>query len=334
MKHADVLALIRNNPKILPDAELVETHISWVILSKKTAYKIKKPVKFSFLDFSTLDKRKFYCERELVLNRRLTEKVYLDVIPLYQTEDQALSFQEEDARIVDYAVKMKRLDNDRQMNLLLEDNRITRGDIEQLAEQLASFHMSTDVVTAHPNLQQMQEDFADLLKVAPFVEAHWGADATLLLHQGVELSKSTLLMLSDRIYERHLEGFTIDGHGDLHSKNIFLLDPPVIFDCIDFNDHLRKLDVLNELAFLAMDLDFYDQPGLSDYLLECYNERYICINNGPDEQLFHYYKLYRANVRLKINALKAMQSEEGSDLTAQLSLIESFLKLYETYLRE
>lgn len=333
MTHADVITLIKSCPRTLSDAKLVETHISWVILTEKYAYKIKKPVQYSFLDFSTLEKRKFCCERELVLNRRLTTGIYLDVVPIYQSED-VLQLDGTHSDLKDYAVKMKRLPGDRQMNLLLEDEKVESHHIEQLAEQLASFHMSTDVVILHPDLKGMQRDFADLLRIAPFVEKHWGADATLNLHKAEEYSAFTLQALRERIYERHLEGFTVDGHGDLHAKNIFLLDEPVIFDCIEFNDHLRKLDVLNEIAFLCMDLDFYGKPGLSDQLLEAYNSRYVCVYNSTDEQLFNYYKLYRANVRLKINAMSAMQMEEGPELHKQLALVSSYLDLFAAYLEE
>ena len=332
MTHADVLALIRDNPKLLPGAELVETHISWVILTERYAFKIKKPVKFSFLDFSTRDKRRHYCEREVALNNRLTRNIYLDVVPIYRSEDQTFGFNEENAEVVDHAVKMKRLDSERQMHLLLEKRKVERGHIDQLADQLASFHMSTDVIMTHPDLQTLQADFADLLKVAPFVEEHWGADAALLLHKGVEHSEVLLESLRDRIYERHLEGFTVDGHGDLHSRNIFLLEKPVIFDCIEFNDHLRHLDVLSELAFLCMDLDVHEQTGLSDHLIDTYNKKYTCITDACDERLFDYYKLYRANVRLKVNALNAMQIEEGEAPKQQLQGIAAFLELFEEYL--
>lgn len=332
MTRADVQKLIQDNPYILPEAEVVETHISWVILTKKFAYKLKKPLVFSFLDFSTLDKRKFYCEREVKLNRRLTSGIYLDVVPILQTADQLLTLKdEEEGKVIEYAVKMKRLDSERQMNLLLEQDLVNHDHMDQLAEKLANFHMSTDAVMAHPNLKNMQEDFADLLRVATFIEKHWGADAALLLHKGEELSKEVLGTLQSRIYERHLEGFTIDGHGDLHTKNIFLLDQPVIFDCIEFNDHLRKLDVLNELAFLCMDLDSFGKTELSDYLFEAYNQRYNCLNNGLDEKLFEYYKWYRANVRLKINAFKAMQMGDGPDLDKQLKIVKRFLDLFEEY---
>lgn len=332
MTHADIQVLIRDNPHTLSNAELVETHISWVILTDKLVYKIKRPVTFSFLDFSTVEKRQHFCERELFLNRRLTTDIYLDVVPIFRTDNDSFSFQEEDGLLVEHAVKMKRLPGERQMDLLLGKDLVNEGHMEQLAQQLANFHMSTEVVNAHPNLEKMHEDFADLLRVAPFVEKHWGADAALLLHKGEEYSKYILRSLRNRIYERHLEGFTVDGHGDLHTRNIFLLDQPVIFDCIEFNDHLRKLDVLNELAFLCMDLDAHGQSSLAEALLNAYNSRHICVSNGSDEKLFHYYKLYRANVRLKIHALKAMQMEPGEALDQQLARVKTFLDLFGEYL--
>lgn len=332
MTHADVLLLIRNHDHLMSDARLVETHISWVILSQNMVLKIKKPVQFSFLDFSTLKKRKYFCERELVLNQRLASGIYEEVIPIRLKENQYLSLESENGTIVDYALKMKYLDSSRQMDVLLKNNLVNRQHIEQLATQLANFHMSTEVIIAHPDLKLMQADFADILKVKSVIEEYWGEEAASCLEQGVEYSARFLNTHSSRIYERHLDGFTVDGHGDLHAKNIFLLEDPVIFDCIEFNDHLRQLDVLNELAFLCMDLDFYQRQDLSDDLIRQYNEKHVCIYNHSDEKLFHYYKLYRANVRLKISALDIMQTTRQAVLDEQLFTIKTYLELFKTYL--
>lgn len=334
MTKEEIHQLIRDNPKLLAGAGLMETHISWVILAEHYAYKIKKPVRFSFLDFSTLDKRQLYCRRELQLNQRLTDGIYLDVLPIYRQAGGQITLENGQAEILDYTVKMRRMESEKRMDILLEKGQVSREQIEQLAEQIANFHMSTEVITAHPNLKNMQEDFADVLKVAPLIETQWGSEAALALHQGVEYSKTVLRDIRDRIYERHLEGFTVDGHGDLHARNIFLLEEPVIFDCIEFNDHFRQLDVLNELAFLCMDLDLHQQADLSEYLLETYNDRHQCIYTGVDERIFRYYKLYRANVRLKTTALGAMQTEEGKEQKKQLATVEAYLKLFRCYLAE
>lgn len=335
MTHSEISALLEYESRLLRGAQLTETHISWVILAERFVYKIKKPVHFSFLDFSTLEKRKYYCEQELYLNRRLTEGIYLDVSPLYQMPDGSVSLHETKGEPIDYAVRMKRMDNDRQMNKLLEEDLVNEQHIEQLADQLTAFHMSTEVVTRAPNLKKMQEDFADVTKVESLLTDQWGSKAADDLHKGISYSKKFLSTHQQRIYSRHLEGFTVDGHGDLHTKNIFLLEEPVIFDCIEFNAHFRHLDVLNELAFLSMDLDYYGKTGLSDYLFEQYQQHYKCVRDGYDEALFEYYKLYRANVRLKTNALTILQMEANTqEYVDQLEVVKQYLDLYRAYLEQ
>ncbi|MEZ4994504.1 MAG: hypothetical protein R2824_29050 [Saprospiraceae bacterium] len=335
MTHSDILGLLQHESRVLQGAELTETHISWVILTEKFVYKIKKPVQFSFLDFSTLSKRKFYCEQELQLNRRLTEGIYLDVVPIFLAADGTPRLHEQKGDPIEYAVKMKRMDSDRQMNILLEKELVNQQHMEQLAEQLTAFHMSTEVITQAPNLKKMQDDFADLIKIEPFLLEQWGDAAVNDLKKGIAFSEEYLKINEERIYARHLEGFTVDGHGDLHTKNIFLLEEPVIFDCIEFNDHFRHLDVLNELAFLCMDLDYYGKTGLSDYLYDAYNQRYRCVRDNQDEDLFQYYKLYRANVRLKTSALTAMQIEEDVEKRkAQMQVVKRYFDLFSGYLDE
>ena len=132
-------------PDVASEGELIETHISWVILSENFAFKIKKPIQYSFLSFSTLEKRKFYCEKELDLNERLTENVYLEVVPI-RFYDGKWTIEGKVGKIVDYALKMKRLDNRRRMDVLLQKNEVTEKNMEQLADQLAGFHAFTDTI--------------------------------------------------------------------------------------------------------------------------------------------------------------------------------------------
>jgi aminoglycoside phosphotransferase family enzyme len=127
-------------------------------------------------------------------------------------------------------------------------------------------------------------------------------------------------------------GFTIDGHGDLHSRNIFLLDEPVIFDCIEFNDHFRQVDVLSEIAFFCMDLDFYEQKELEAHFLKNYLIKYPCIFTDEDRLIFQFYKLYRANVRTKVNALKAIQTKDKNERSYRLNLAEDYFLLMREYL--
>lgn len=311
--------------------ELKETHISWILLTEHYAFKIKKPVKFSFLDFSTLEKRKYYCEQELFLNQRLAKDIYLEVVPIRLNE--AIPFVDgEKGEVIDYAVKMKRLDNEREMTTLLKAGKVTKNHLFQLADQLATFHAFTDASTEAPDIKVMQKDFAGIVQIKDFVRREIGEKAANNIQKAITFSSKFLKLHTNDLRKRHIMGLTVDGHGDLHSGNIFLLNQPIIFDCIEFNDHYRQLDVLNELAFLCMDLDFYGQEGLSTYFLERYNINYPVIFNEADRQLFLYFKLYRANIRMKVHALRAMQTLDKKVRQKQLDLIEDYYHLFKRYL--
>ena len=305
--------------------QLVETHISWVILTDQWAFKLKKPVKFDFLDFSTLEKRRYFCQEEVRLNSRLAPGIYLGVVPAVQT---ANGLQLEGmGEPIGYAVKMKRLDNNRQMDRLLDRGEVQAAQMEELAGQLAAFHIRTDAIEKAADLEAMKEDFAGLKSVESQIEAQLGKEARREMQESLAFSRALLDKLSSRLEERSRQGWVVDGHGDLHSRNIFLLPEPVIFDCIEFNPHFRQVDVLNELAFLCMDLDFHGARHLEEPLLQTYLRENPCISDDADWAIFSYYKWYRANVRLKVNALKAMQN---SNAEAE-SNVEEYWQLFTTY---
>ncbi len=283
--------------------ELAETLISWVILTPEYAFKIKKNLRFPFLDFSTLALRKHYCEKEIVLNNRFTQGIYLRVLPIRQTGHR-ISIGEETGQILDYAVQMKRLDNRRQMSRLLQSGEVTPENMRQLARQLAAFHHKTQKINTSFDVAAMQTDFEDILKSRHFAESHLGRPSVRIIDRAVAFSAAFLDQNARRLKERSMHGFFLDGHGDLHSNNIFLLDEPVIFDCIEFNEHLRQLDVLNETAFLCMDLNFYGRKDLEETFMEQYLTDFPCIQEPADREIFNFFKLYRANVRAKVNLLK------------------------------
>ena len=316
-------------------AKLVETHISWVVLARDFVFKIKKPHHYSFLDFSTLERRKYFCERELELNRRLASNMYLAVVTIGEKDGQVW-LEEVNGKIIEYAVKMRRMDETRQMNLQLEKGEVSFNHLDELAKIIGGFHKKAKVVKKAPNLSALEEDFADILTVKDFVKTNIGKAEAVMLESAVNFSADFLKAHAKRISERHQKGFTIDGHGDLYSQNIFLPKNglPVIFDCIEFNDHFRQIDVLNELAFFCMDLEYYKRSGLASYFLEKYNEENPCLFNQEDKNLFRYYKMYRANVRAKVGALKAMQMKGGEKLKKQLEFVSDYLLLMKKYLAQ
>ena len=337
MTGPQILRLIKSDffIKKYDSAKLVETHISWVVLARDFVFKIKKPHHYSFLDFSTIGKRKYFCERELELNRRLATDMYLAVVPICEKSGE-LSVECLSGEIIDYAVKMKRMDETRQMNLLLEKGIVTHDHLNQLSAQLAVFHKNADKAGSISDIQSMENDFADILNISDFIKINVGEKEAAIIRDAVVFSKSFLNAHLERIHERHKIGFTIDGHGDLYSQNIFLPKDasPVIFDCIEFSDHFRQLDVLNELAFFCMDLEYYGKAELAKYFLIKYNQENPCLLNQEDFNLFQYYKLYRANVRAKVGALKAMQMKNEQQLRKQLDFVNDYLSLMKKYLNE
>ena len=320
----------------LPDSqvcqELIETHISWLMVCQDYVYKLKKPLQLSFLDFSTIEKRKYYCEQELVLNQRLTNNIYLDVYPVLNDQG-VYSIGSASGEIVDYALVMRRLDNSREMNKLLLKKQVTREDIRKIAQQLVNFHQTTNVIKGYLTPAVIIEDFSDIQQVYPFVLENTGESAASKLQDIVSYSIGFIDENSTLIKTRDHHGFTRDCHGDLHTGNIFLLDQPVIFDCIEFNQHLRQIDILCELAFFCMDLETYGREDLSNYFLKTYNDSFPVIRNEDEQRLFLFYKLYRANVKVKVNAIKTQQAENNDVRQSRFALFTRYLQLMDSYYR-
>jgi uncharacterized protein len=309
--------------------ELVETHISWIIMAEDFVYKIKRPVKFSFLDFSTLEKRKYFCEEELKLNRRMEPEMYLDVLPV--TADLKIAEDGQDANIVDYALKMKRMDNSKEMDKLLAENKVTKEYIEKLAEKIARFHKNTRVIKNAFRTLEFHEEFADIATQYDFISKKIGDDAKQKVSMCIENSFNYLNKIRSFSNERVISGFQRDCHGDLNATNIFLYDEPVIFDCIEFSSELRQIDVLNDIAFLCVDLDFYGRDDLSELFYEKYREFFGMEENDEELELFRYFKSYRANVRAKVTMIN-IQKQNDSEDTRKLNDVKKYIDLMAGYM--
>ncbi|MEL7124113.1 MAG: hypothetical protein AAFO07_32050, partial [Bacteroidota bacterium] len=303
------------------DFKIIETHASWILIGSVYAYKIKKPVSFSFLDFSNIKRRWFYCHQELTLNKRLAPEMYLDVLPVKKNES-GFFIGEAKGEVVDFTLKMKRMDFTQQMNFKLVKDEVTLRHIQQIAEQLAHFHKNVKIIYRDEDVNSIHEKFADLDSVRDFVREFLGKAAGDTIDQAISFSDHFTHIHTSRFKDRAHEGFIINGHGDLHSQNIFILDPPVIFDCIEFNTDFRHLDVLNDIAFFCMDLDHYQKPELVQHFLKHYLRLNECMPDKDDEKIFNYYKMYRANVRLKVNALGGIQQQHDTGKVAPKLLEE------------
>lgn len=309
--------------------ELVETHISWIVLAEDFVFKIKRPVKLSFLDFSTRDKRKQFCEEELKLNSRLEPEMYLDVLPV--TQDLQIAENGEEAGIIDYALKMKRMDNSKEMNKLLAENKVTEAQIEKLAEKIARFHKNARVIKNAFRTLQFQEEFADIANQYDFISKKIGDDTKQKVSMCIENSFNYLNKIRSFSNERIISGFQRDCHGDLNATNIFLYDEPVIFDCIEFSSELRQIDVLNDIAFLCVDLDFYGREDLSELFYEKYREFFGMEENEEESELFRYYKSYRANIRAKVTLIN-IQKQNDSENTRKLNDAKKYIDLMAGYM--
>jgi hypothetical protein len=278
-------------------SEIIETHISWILLGE-TVLKIKKPVKFSFLDFSTLERRKFFCDEEVRLNSRTSPEVYLGVIGI----DGRGEFCDMDSA-EEFAVKMKRLDESRKMWSLLKNQSVTEAQIAELANAVAAFHKKAERIRGEFNSPKMiGSQVADLGGFRETIEKATGLGKWV--DRILERSLGFIKRNESLIRKRQVDGFVRDCHGDLHSQNVFFQDGLKIIDCIEFSEDFRCIDVASDLAFMAMDLEFFGRDDLADRLVREYLSE-----TGDDglEALLPFYKCYRANVRAKIAAIEWMQ---------------------------
>lgn len=304
--------------------ELIETHISWVLLGDGVVYKIKKPVKFSFLDFSTYEKRKFLCEEELRLNRRLSPQIYLAVVPIVEKDGRITLGGE--GKALEYAVKMRRLPQHRRMDNLLKEGKVTSEHIKEIAGIVAEFHKKIDIVndkrySSADVVKRQIDDLGDFRKVIEDA-CGLGSKVDFIL----EKSGSFIENKKQLFEKRQAEGMIKDCHGDLHSANIFITDEIVIFDCIEFSKDFRYVDVSSEIAFMAMDLDAFGREDFSKLFVD----RYIELSGDAEAlELLGLYKCYRANVRAKIAAIDYSQhpgDEPKERIVKYTNLAERYAK--------
>jgi len=318
----------KNFPVKTNKADLIETHISWVIICDEFVYKIKKPVKYSFLDYSTLEKRKFFCEKEVALNRRLATETYLGVTTVKRTASEFF-IDGSAGEIIDYAVTMRKLPEERRMDKLLFQNKVSDPDIKNLAAKISAFHKTANIIHGKNNCL-LKELFDDILTQKTYLEKYY--NCATLIDDVISASDDFFAINARLLEERVAANFIRDCHGDLHSRNIFLLPEPVPFDCIEFNDELRQIDVLNEIAFLCMDLDAFERYDLSELFFNEYNRLFPIVNTEEERNLFIFYKAYRANIRAKVNSLRAQDANNENEKRKALDNVHKYLLLMNNYI--
>jgi len=307
------------------NGKLEETNISWVLLGDKFVFKIKKPVKLSFLDYSTLALRKLNCEKELELNKRFSP-IYLSLQPISKLQGNWI-IGESEGDIVDYAVCMLKMDSDKRMDLLLGRNKVKAGQVILLAKQVAQFHIHTSVIQKEIELDSMSRIFNDLLTISDITAQLSDQKYNHQISSLVTWSDEFIASNFQRFKERVKDGFTRDVHGDLHSRNIFLYKEPIIFDCIEFEESFRQIDVLYEVAFICMDFEYFGRSDFSDLFLKTYLSAFDCMPKAEDRQIFLYYKSLRANIRAKVNFLHAKSEPDSKRRNLKLESASKYLEL-------
>ena len=286
----------------------IQTHISWVFIAPPFVFKVKKPVNLGFADFSTLEKRRHFCQREVELNRRLAPEIYLDVVPIDKNWA-GFSF-EAKGKTVEYAVKMRELPGGWFLSDLLAKDSVGESEINRVISSLRRFYESE---TPNPEIEKWgapeklristDENFA---QVEPFVEKTISRIALKTIrHFTNRFYEANENLFRERIQQHRIR----DCHGDLHLDHIHLTPETVtIFDCIEFNDRFRFIDIANDLAFLAMDFDFEGRRDLGSLLLHKAAEE---MRDHDILRVANFYKCYRAFVRGKVESIQVAERQRA-----------------------
>lgn len=309
------------DPAIYPEptrsVAFKETHISRIYLTDQTAYKLKKPLNLGFLDFSTLAKRHHFCREEVRLNKRFAPDTYLGVAPLRE-QDGRVTFLGRQGKIIDYAVRMHRLPEERMLNRMLE---CEAPDLEDGMRRLAgTVHRAIDkmeICRAQPprNVAVVKHNCDENFQQTQ------AAIGVSLTRQAQQLMQDQTLRdidaLTELMRQREANGFVRDGHGDLHTRNICMTEPIRIYDCIEFNRRFRVADIAADLAFLLMDLEYRGRPDLASIFLSSY----LDLSDDHDlHSLLPFYKRYRAWVRGKVETILASESDVDPTTRTQAAI--------------
>lgn len=295
------------NPQSYPHrprtVRLVQTHASFVFVVPPLVYKVKKPVNFGFLNFSTLEQRRHFCEREVALNRRLSPGIYLGVVPISRREGRFV-FGDGDA-VVEYAVQMRKLADGGFLDQLVTRNRLVPADLDRIADALKNFYEAQ-----HPTEEIEAWGRIDRLRIS--TDENFRQTKEFIGHTLSRAAFETIRFYTNRFYARHARLFASrirerrirDCHGDLHLEHIHLTPRALhIYDCIEFNDRFRYVDVASDVAFLAMDLDYEGRPELARHFA---TRIAAALHDDGLPRLLDFYKCYRAYVRGKVESLHSL----------------------------
>jgi len=308
--------------------ELVQTQMSFLFLTGDYVYKVKKPVDLGYLDYTTLQKRRFFCQQEIELNRRLCPEIYLEVVPIVSSQER-IRFGGE-GETIEYAVKMRQLPLEQMMDRLLPKNLVTEEILVRVAERLAAFHdkaKTSPEISAYGRLDAIitntDENFTQTVK-------YMGISISEPHYHRIKAYTNDFIKSNESLFQkRTASGRIRDCHGDLHAAHVCISNGIYIYDCIEFNDRFRYGDVASEVAFLAMDLDRFQRADLS----QAFVNAYVSLSQDKELlQLLKFYKCYRACVRGKVACFMLDDphvSEE--EKTGALNAARMYFELAESY---
>jgi aminoglycoside phosphotransferase family enzyme len=322
-------------PAALPEptnrVSVVQTHISIVFIADDFVYKVKKAVDFGFLDFSTLQKREFFCHQEVELNRRLSTDIYLDVLPI-KMDGGKYTLRPVAGETVEFAVKMKRIPDHFLMKTVFEKGQVTKPYLEEIASVLAEFHrkaLSNEEieefglpqrfkVNTDENFDQVEQYIGKTISETDFEDiSRWTAD---------------FYTANDALFKERIRmGRIKDCHGDLHMEHICLMEGLPIIDCIEFNERFRYSDTVADIAFLLMDLEYHGGEELAETLWNAYKSR---AEEHEVDDLLVFYKVYRAFVRGKVNSFQLGDpSIDSKKKAVAVETAQMYFELARSYIR-
>ena len=304
-KLADSIAVLKRKAAFshsISYIKIIETHISWIILTGRIAYKIKKPVKFgNVLDFSNIDLRKKFCQKEIKLNKNLCGQMYLCVVKIVKSNsDCKLVNLSDKGAALDYAVKMKEIPQKLRLDNLLRLNKVNNHTLDLLTQNLVKFHD-----TAYTNARISKYGRPQIMKTK--IRENFQTISNIVRVNGIFEEKLNLFVHNnhDLFYQRRKAHRIRDIHGDLYLKNIFYVKGRFyLYDRIEFNDSLRYADIAEDVAHLAMDMHYHQRKDLQSYFIS----KYINESNDTDLiRIIYFMMCYKACVRAKVSLFRFMQ---------------------------
>jgi aminoglycoside phosphotransferase family enzyme len=290
------------------EVELIQTHISYIFLTGELVYKVKKPVDFGFLDFTTLEKRRHFCQEEIRLNRRFSPDVYLEAVPISSVGD---TFRlGDDTGVVEYAVKMRRINEDHMLYQLLEAGKVKSEVMGRIGRHLAKVYAAILSDEKAQTFGRLDIISSNIVENFEQTRKYVGGPITQEQFDAIESWSLSFMKENTALFEQRVaQGYIKDCHGDLHLQHICVEGEKIyIFDCIEFNERFRFGDVASDVAFLAMDLDFNGHPDLARAFVHAYTE---ASGDATLAQVLPFYKVYRAYVRAKVTSF--MLDDAGLD---------------------